>query len=91
MSKRAQAKDLIRLALDKRGDENERISAAFKAIRIIDKHDLLSSPLDGLDGILEGNETAKAAKTIFDAITDPKIAGSMKTIADQVKRVRRRG
>jgi hypothetical protein len=65
---REKAKKLMTLALgDARGGEKERITAAFEALKIIHKHDLLSSPLDGLD--LEGlsgldKETVDAAATL---------------------------
>lgn len=68
MDMRQKAKDLMNLAIDERTPEKERIAAAFGALKIISKNDLLSSPLDGID--FEGvtgldKETVDAATTIF--------------------------
>jgi hypothetical protein len=69
---REKAKKLMATALDERNNsDKERISAAMQAIKIIDKYDLLSSPLDGID--LEGvvgvdKETVDAAATLVKKI-----------------------
>lgn len=87
MSNRQKARDLVALAVDSNTSEAERLSAALKAVALIAKHDLLSSPLDILDG---SNETIRAAKTVFDKITDPDLVGSLKKIVDGVSGARQR-
>ena len=88
MSRRQKVKDLIKLALDGDNNDNERMAAALRAVKIIDKYDLLSSPLDGL--LASDNETVQAATDIFSRITDPILVRSVKKIADQVGRARQR-
>jgi hypothetical protein len=83
---RQKARDLIELALDESTTDEERISAAMKAAKLIRKHDLLSSPLDGL--LDSDNETVQAASNIFEVLTDPKLAKSVKKVADQFRRRR---
>jgi hypothetical protein len=69
MDMRQKAKDLMSLALEEaKGNEKERVAAAFKALQIIKEHDLLASPLDGIDlSDVTGldKETVDAATTIF--------------------------
>lgn len=84
---RQKTKDLIELALDERTPEKERISAAFNALKLIRKHGLVDSPLDGL---LDGNETVQAAKTILEKILDPELTRSVKKVRDGFSRRRRR-
>jgi len=88
MSRRQKVKDLIKLALDGDNNDNERMAAALRAVKIIDKYDLLSSPLDGL--LSSDNETVQAATDIFSRITDPSLVRSVRKIADQVGRARQR-
>ena len=85
---RQKARDLIELAHDDGTTEEERVSAAMKAVRLIHKHDLLASPLDELLG--SKNETIRAASTVLDRITDPDFIDSVKTISGQVASARRR-
>jgi hypothetical protein len=75
---RQKVKDLVELAADDRTPEKERVAAAFKAIRIIRKHDLLSSPLDGL---LEDDE-------VVEEITS--FVSGAKKIVGRLGRLRRR-
>ena len=84
MNARQKVKDLITLALDERTPDKERVSAAFSALKIIDKHDLLSSPLDGVMDSID-NEDVRAAGNIFRGIAD--LVTSRK---DDFKRVGRR-
>jgi hypothetical protein len=76
MDMRQKAKDLMNLALDEaKGNEKERIAAAFKALKIIAENDFLSSPLDGIDlGGLTGldKDTVDAASTLL-----KKVAGGL--------------
>ena len=88
MNARQKAKDLIELALEENGDDKERIAAAMKALRIIRKYDLLSSPLDGL--LSSDNETIKAATSIFEKLTDPDLVSSVKKISSRISQARRR-
>lgn len=89
MSKaRQKAQDLVRLATDSDTDKEEALTAAYRACKIIEKYDLLSSPLDGLLG--SGNETVEAAASIFETLTSPKLAGNLKKIAGAVGQARRR-
>lgn len=87
---RRKAKDLIELAVDDSGNDKERVAAAMQAAKLIRKHDLLDSPLDGL--MDSGDETVQAAHTIFETLTDPKLRQSVKKVADRFRRsgVRRR-
>jgi hypothetical protein len=86
-SKRQQAKDLIELAVDDRTPEKERLNSAMKAIAIIHKYDLLSSPIDALNEI--DNETIRAATKIVEKITDPDLVSSLKKIGSHIGRRRR--
>jgi hypothetical protein len=88
MNARQKARDLIELALEENGDDKERIAAAMKALRIIRKYDLLSSPLDGL--LSSDNETVKAATSIFEKLTDPDLVNSVKKISGRISQARRR-
>jgi Mn-dependent DtxR family transcriptional regulator len=80
---RQKTKDLIELAVDESTTDKERLSAAMKAIALIRKHDLLSSPLDMLGG---DNETVQAAKSIFETLADPKLTKNLKKVADRFRR-----
>lgn len=88
VSHRQKARDLIELAHDKSTSEDERVSAALRAVGLIRKHDLLASPLDDLLG--SKNETIRAASTVLDKLTDPDFIDSVKTIGGQVASARRR-
>jgi hypothetical protein len=88
MSERQKAKKLMALALDERTPEKERLSAAFNALKLIDKHGLLDSPLEGI--LNSDNETIKAASTIFERLTDPDLVKSVKKVAGGLGRSRRR-
>ena len=85
---RQKAKDLMKLALDERTPEKERIAAAFGALKIIDKNELLSSPLDGIMAI--DNESVQAAGSIFETLTHPNFIKSVKKVAGGVSRARGR-
>ena len=85
--RRKKARDLIKLALDERNEsEKERVTAAFQACKLIDKYGLLDSPLDDM---LDGNETARAVRTIKDTVTNPEIVDAVKTVASVFRRRRR--
>lgn len=81
-SPRQKAHDLIELAMDEDGNEKERVSSAMKAVAIIHKYELLSSPLDDLLG--SENETVKAASTVIDTLTNPDFLGAAKKIASRM-------
>ena len=78
--KRAKAKSLITLALDGGATTEERSSAAIRAIKIIQKYELLD--LSPIDGILE-NETVRAVKTVADKLADPELMGGLKELFKQ--------
>lgn len=86
--KRQQARDLMRKALDERTPENERVNSAFKALAIINKYNMLSSPLDGI--LDSDNETISAAASIFDTLTNPEFVGKVKAVAKVAKGIGRR-
>ena len=71
-SPREKALKLIDLALDEGATEEEGRSAAVKAVKHIDKHDLLAPDSQ--------NEAVRAASTVFDTITDPDFVDRVKTI-----------
>ena len=83
---RQKAKKLIEIAADDSTSDSERTSAAVKAVAIIRKYDLLSNPLDALNE----NETVQAARTIFDAFSDPKVKAAGGALMDGFKEIRRR-
>jgi hypothetical protein len=85
---RQKAKDLMTLALDERGNEKERINAAFKALKVIDDNGLLDSPLDGIMAM--DNEHVKAAASIFDTLSNPDFVRSVKKVAGGISRARSR-
>lgn len=87
MSNRQRAKDLIELALDEGAPETERLSAAVKAVKLIRKYDLLSSPLDLLSS---ENETINAVKGIFETLSDPKLVKNVKKVGERFSGRRRR-
>lgn len=88
LKRRQKAKDLIRLALADGTPDKESRTAAIRAIKLIEKYDLLSSPLDSV--LDSENETVQAARTIFETLTNPLLANSVRTIGRQVRRARRR-
>lgn len=71
---RQTALDLIELALDDGTTEEEGRSAAVKAVKFIDKHDLLAPG--------SRNEAVRAVSSVVDTITDPSFTNSVKTITD---------
>lgn len=71
---RQKALDLIELALDESTTEEERRSAAVKAVKCIDRHDLLAPG--------SRNEAVRAVSSVVDTITDPNFTDSVKTITD---------
>lgn len=71
---RQRALDLIELALDENTTVDERRSAALKAVKHIDRHDLLTPD--------NRNDTVSAVSSVVDTITDPDFVGRVKTIAD---------
>jgi hypothetical protein len=92
MNERQKAKDLIALALDARNNsEKECAAAAFQALKLIDKYDLLDSPLDGLLGGFRGsdNATVKAVSNIVRRFTEPDAINDFKTVAGRGKGRRR--
>jgi len=78
MDYRQKAKDLIAKAIDVRTPENERAATMVAAVNLIHKHDLLSSPLEGL---LPNNETVRAATSIFEHVANPDFVSSVKHLA----------
>jgi hypothetical protein len=87
--KREKAKRLIALALDD-PKSAEGANAAWRAIRVIHKYDLLDTT--PLDGILE-NDTVKAVKAVADTVTDPAFVNGLKGIKggiEELIRSRRR-
>lgn len=78
--KRARAKDLIALAINDGATAEERSAAAVRAIKIIQKYNLLDPT--PLDGILE-NETVRAVKTVADKFADPELIGGLKELFKQ--------
>ncbi len=72
VDQRQKALDLIELALDESTTEEESRSAAVKAVKFIDKHDLLA--LDSR------NEAVRAVSSVVDTITDPDFIDRVKTI-----------
>lgn len=85
---RQKAKDLIELAHDESTTDKERVAAALNAAKLIRKHGLLDSPLDGM---LDNNETVQAAKSIVDIIFDPELRRNAKKVRDGISSgIRRR-
>lgn len=80
---RQQALHLIELALDDATMVEERRSAAVRAVKHIDKYDLLSQPF-------AGNETVQAAMSIADTISNSGIVDDLKTILAKAAKVRGR-
>lgn len=87
---REKARKLIALALDDRGNERERLSAAMRACVLIKQHDLLASPLDGI--LTSDNETVKAAVNIGKAVAEdgPAVVRGVKSVVDAFKKTRAR-
>jgi hypothetical protein len=80
--KRAKAKKLIDQALDDSVESAERAAFALRAIKIIEKYDLLTPP--PLDGILE-NDTVRAVKSVADKFADPELVSGLKTLFGAAK------
>lgn len=78
---RQQALQLIELALDDGATDEERRTAAMRAVKHIDKYDLLSRPF-------EGNDTAQAVMNIADTITSSGVMGDLKKIISEARRRR---
>lgn len=87
MKARQRVKDLIELACREDTPDKEAAAAARKACRLIQKYELLESPLEGLLGA--NNQTVKAAGTVLKTVTDPVLVNSLKEIANQFTRARR--
>lgn len=83
--RRQKVKDLIELACDEGNEDGERTAAAMRAVKLIRKYNLLSSPFDLLDG---NNEVVQAAKSIVEALPD--FADNARKIVREVGRMRRR-
>ena len=79
---RQKAQDLIDLALDEGTTIEERRNAAMRAVKFIDKYDLLSRPF-------EGNDTIQAAVDVIDKLADPSIMDSFKKIGEKIGQMRR--
>jgi hypothetical protein len=86
---REKAKKLMVLALDQRTPENERIAAAFSALKIIDKGGFLDSPLDGIMASID-NENMQAAASIFETLSNPNFVKSVKKVASGIASRRRK-
>jgi len=67
MDVRQKAKDLMALALDTKGSDNERLNAAFAALKLINENGLLESPLAAIDNELvqELVDGSKLAADLF--------------------------
>lgn len=87
-NRRQKAKDLIELATNEGTPDKERIAAAVRAVGLIKKYDLLSSPLDVMFDV--DNETAAAVGSILNVVTDPGLIDSVKKISERFTRKRRR-
>ena len=74
--KREKAKKLVELAFDN-PDSEEGDAAAWRALRIIKKYNLLDTP--PLDGILE-NDTVRAVKGVADVVTNPEFVDNLKNL-----------
>ena len=74
--KRAKAKKLVELAFDN-PDSEEGDAAAWRALRIIRKYNLLDTP--PLDGVLD-NDTVRAVKNVADVVTTPEFRDGLKEI-----------
>lgn len=85
---REKAKKMMKLALDERTPEKERIAAAFGALKIIDKDGLLASPLDGIMAI--DNEHVQAATTIFETLSNPNFVKNVRKVAAAVSSARKK-
>ena len=71
------AQKLIRLAVDTSTPDEERLAAALRAAVIIDKHKLLSNPVDAI----MDDENVRAAMTIMDRLKDPDLVDAAKKLA----------
>lgn len=83
---RQKAKDLLKLAFDESTSESERGSALVQAGKLIVKHDLLTSPLDGI--LASDNESVQAVATIVDKLSDKGLVDSVKKVARGLRRRR---
>ena len=87
-SPRDTVKKLMATALDTRGNQQERFNAAFQALKLIEKHDLLASPFDGLASI--DNEQIKAVGSIFETLSNPELIKNVKKVASGIANRKRR-
>jgi hypothetical protein len=88
MNVRDRVKKLMATALDEAGNDKERLSAAFAALKLIRDNDLLASPLDGL--MSSSNEHLQAAGSIFETLSDPEFVRKVKKVASAVSSARRK-
>ena len=88
MSAREKARGLVKLALDESAGEKERINAAMRCVKLINKYNLLASPLDGL--LDSDNETVSAAANIVQALTNPMLVDSVKKVGRKIGQARAR-
>ncbi|MCZ7384985.1 MAG: hypothetical protein O8C63_09595 [Candidatus Methanoperedens sp.] len=81
------AKGLVARAVHPNTPENEAFASAMLACKLIAKHDLLDSPIDG---IMENvnNETVRAAGDLFKHLSDPEFVRSVKKITSELRRKR---
>jgi hypothetical protein len=85
MSARKKAKDAVNLALDEGTTIQEQIAAAFTVCKLIEKYDLLDSPLDTLIG--SDNEIiGSIANIVQKTIGDPSLTRDIKKIISEVAR-----
>lgn len=87
MNSRQKAKDLVDLAVGE-GNDKEKLVAAMRACQMIKKYSLLDSALDGLLEV--DDENIQAAKTIFQALSDPDLISSVKKVARGFGRKKKR-
>jgi hypothetical protein len=83
---RETAKKLIETATHPNTDENERVAAMVKAVKLIKQYDLLASPFDALVG---SNETVQAATSVFQHLSSPEFVASMKRVASALGSARK--
>lgn len=82
---RDKVKIMITKALDDRTPEEERVSTAFKALTLIEKHSLLESPLSKILKTTD-NETVGAAVSILDRLIDPGLGRDIRKVRDGFRR-----
>lgn len=86
-SKRQKAKDLVELACNDGTTDKERVAAAIRAVGLIKKYDLLSSPIESMLNV--DNEAVQAVGDLLNVVTDPKVVGSVKTLLGRLGSRRR--